>query len=318
MCESKGNGGEGRQRGRIEDGKKARALQKAIPSAFVGLPFFHSLSRSPLRGFSIPLPLSVCVPISFLTFSFFFLFYDVLLFFLLLRWFLQAPWLFFIMPSLRSQGFVALTSPVCISALYFHFALITPSVSFCLTLIHFHWLLLPTLRPISLIKFASPLLHSLLPSCISVPLIKSQHAVSSSSLLLSFVYILPSSPPFSRSKTLFAPDRYDAPGLLNRWRGYFCSSPWGHQTLCLSACLRWHPLQASSIWKCSSRVKAMFVHAAVFRSILLTTSVHAGQQKRCWIFLITHSALTCFNAAWLSLQSLSFAYFFLFLVSEQV
>lgn len=125
-------------------------------------------------------------------------------------------------------------------------------------------------------------------------------------------------PPFSRSKTLFAPDRYDAPGLLNRWRGYFCSSPWGHQTLCLSACLRWHPLQASSIWKCSSRVKAMFVHAAVFRSILLTTSVHAGQQKRCWIFLITHSTLTCFNAAWLSLQSLSFAYFFLFLVSEQV
>lgn len=208
-------------------------------------------------------------------------------FFFLLQWFLQALWLFFIMPSLRSQGFVALTTPSASRLCIFTSLWLPPQSP-------------PTsLSSISTDFFSPPKTNFTHQVCLSSPpqppsflhLSAFDQEPVCSFLLLPFALFCIYSAifsPFSRSKTLFAPDRYDAPGLLNRWRGYFCSSPWGHQTLCLSACLRWHPLRASSTWTCSSRVKAMFVHAAVFRSILLTTSVHTGQQKRCWIFLIAH------------------------------
>lgn len=98
------------------------------------------------------------------------------------------------------------------------------------------------LSPISLINFVSRLLYSLFPSCISIPLIKSQCAVFSFPpilllllfpLLCVFCHLFP----LSWSKTVFSPDYYGAPGLLN---GYFCTSPGMHQTLHVSVCLSWH------------------------------------------------------------------------------
>ena len=89
-----GRGGVGGgQRGRIEDGKKARALQKAIPSAFVGLPLFHSLPLS-FEGIFYSFP-SLCLCPHF--FSFFFVFY-----------FMMFSFFFFFFVAVVSSGTVAL------------------------------------------------------------------------------------------------------------------------------------------------------------------------------------------------------------------
>lgn len=112
----------------------------------------------------------------------------------------------------------------CIS-LYFHY----PSVSCCLALIHFHRLLLP-LSPISLI-FASRLRDSLsflhLDPFDQVPVCTFSFPPLLRLLLLCIFWHLS---PNSYLKAVFTLDCCDAPRLLNRWRGYFYSSPHGHQT----------------------------------------------------------------------------------------
>lgn len=192
----------------------------------MGLPFF-SFSLGRLWGdFFILLLLSVCVPISS---PLSFLFHDVPFFSVYASVSSGAVVLFyrakFVEPGpclcLSLSGRLHLIS---VFLLFFHY----PSVSSCLSLTHFHWLLLPV-SPISPIVFAYHLFYSLFPSCIPIPLIRSQCAASLSllysPLLLSFVCFLPSSFPQLVKKC----SHLIIIILLVSWMdGYFCSFPCGY------------------------------------------------------------------------------------------
>lgn len=244
--------------------KKRGPCRKLFQAPLWGCHFFI-LSPALLWGDFLFLSLSLSVsPFLFLLFIFFF-------------YFMMFSFFFFVV-AVVSSGAVAL---------FYHAKFAEPGLRrshqprlhlgsvFSLRFDYPLSLLLPHSHPFPLTSSPPPKTNFTHQVCLSSPpqppsflhLSPFDQEPACSFLLLPFAHFCVYSaifPPFSRSKTLFAPDRYDAPGLLNRWRGYFCSSPWGHQTLCLSACLRWHPLQASSIWKCSSRVKAMFVSTLPF------------------------------------------------------
>lgn len=127
---------------RGEDSKKHEPCSKLFQAPLWGCHFFLSLRLS-FEGIFY-LSLSFCLRPHFFSFCSF-LFYDALFlfFFSFMPLFLQALWCFFIVPGFWSQGSFCLFLAVCIWLLYIYFLyFLYPSV-FCLTLIHFPWLLSP-------------------------------------------------------------------------------------------------------------------------------------------------------------------------------
>lgn len=123
---------------------------------------------------------------------------------------------------------------ISVFLLFFHY----PSVSSCLSLIHFHWLFLPA-SPISPNVFAYRLFYSFFPSCIPIPLIRSQCAASLSllyspfyCLLCAFCHLL--SPSLLKSVHTWSLSSF----WFSEWMVIFCSFPCGYQMgMCVSIVL---------------------------------------------------------------------------------
>lgn len=225
-----------RQRGAIVDGKSSAGPAVSYSKRLCGLAIFFILSRSPLRGFFYPSPsLSLCPHF----FSSFFFISWCSLFSVYASVSSGAVVLFYRAKFVEPGPCLCLSLPgrlhlISVFLLFFHY----PSVSSCLSLIHFHCLFLPV-SPISPIVFAYRLFYSLFPSCIPIPLIRSQCAASLSllysPLLLSFVCFLPSSLPQLVKKC----SHLIIIILLVSWmEGYFCSFPCGYQMgMCVSIVL---------------------------------------------------------------------------------
>lgn len=192
-------GGGGRQRGRIEDGKKkekksvgpAVSYSKRLCGVAI---FFFSFSLALLWGDFLFLSLSLSVSPFLLSFFFYFILWCSLFFFFTfvssgaVVLFYRAK---FVEPGLCLSLSRSHLLAVCISLLYFSLLLFLLSLRLFHSHPHFHWL--PSPKPVSLINFASHLLYSLFLSCISIPLINSQRSVSPSlvypsSFLLSCVF----------------------------------------------------------------------------------------------------------------------------------